>query len=61
MPDDRTTWLIRTILFGIANAAGTLVLMILLLNPNRPLGPILGLLAAAVGLWALALWIGWRK
>jgi hypothetical protein len=56
MPD---TEHIRTILFCTANAVEALVLVTLLLDPTRPLGPVQGLLA--VMLWVLALWMGWRK
>jgi len=38
-----------------------LVFVMLLLDPTRPLGPVLGLLAVALLLLVLAIWMGWWK
>jgi len=60
VPNDSTER-IRRILFRNANAVAGLVFVMELLDPARPLGPVLGLLAVAVMLWVLALWMGWWK
>jgi len=52
---------IRGILFGSASAVGLLMVVMLLLEPTTQLGIIFALLAVAVMLWALALWIGYWK
>jgi len=58
MPDRE---LIRSILFGSASAMSAVVFVMLLLDSNRPLGPVLALVAVVVLLWVIALWLGWRK